>query len=93
MTDYALRYARALKKRPPRKAQEPRTGTGEGGGQGSRVNLAALVARLSPEERVDFEERAGVREYDGGFTRAEAERLAWEDLEKRRGATCLHVNM
>lgn len=84
MTGYAQRYAQALKKRPPRKPQDGRTGAGEGVGKGSPVDLAALVASLSPEERVDFNERAGVREYDGGYPRAEAERLAWEDLEQRR---------
>jgi|FLOH01.1.fsa_nt_gi hypothetical protein len=27
-----------------------------------------------------YEERAAIREYDGGFDRTEAERLAWDDL-------------
>ena len=28
-----------------------------------------------------FEERAAIRQNDGGYTRAEAERLAWDELE------------
>lgn len=27
-----------------------------------------------------FTERAAIREFDGGFARADAERLAWQDL-------------
>ena len=34
---------------------------------------------IDPEE---FEERAAIREYDGGFSREEAERLARQDLEE-----------
>ena len=30
-----------------------------------------------------FEERAAIREYDGGYARAEAERLAWGELQNR----------
>ena len=36
------------------------------------------------DEREFFEERAAVLEYCGGHSRAEAERLAGEELEKRR---------
>lgn len=35
---------------------------------------------MTPEQRERFEERAAIREYEGGFTREEAERLAWEDV-------------
>lgn len=31
-----------------------------------------------------FEERAAIREFDGGYTREEAERLAMEEVTKRR---------
>ena len=34
--------------------------------------------------REAFEERAAIREYDGGFNRKEAERLAIADLERTR---------
>jgi hypothetical protein len=36
------------------------------------------MAKGDPEE---FEERAAIREYDGGFSREEAERLARLDLK------------
>ena len=36
--------------------------------------------------REAFEERAAIREYDGGFNRQEAERLAHDDLRARVGA-------
>lgn len=36
---------------------------------------------MTPEDRKDlFEERAAIREYDGGYTRDEAERLASDDV-------------
>lgn len=38
---------------------------------------------LTDDERDDFHERAGIAEYDGGLTRAEAERMA---VEQVRGA-------
>ena len=36
--------------------------------------------------REAFEERAAIREFDGGFNRKEAERLAHDDLRPRVGA-------
>ena len=36
--------------------------------------------------REAFEERAAIREFDGGFNRKEAERLAHDDLRARVGA-------
>jgi hypothetical protein len=40
-----------------------------------------------PNSQVDwralFEERAGIREFDGGYTRNEAEALAWGEIENR----------
>ena len=40
----------------------------------SRQNSPATI------DREAFEERAAIREYDGGFNRKEAERLAHDDL-------------
>lgn len=34
------------------------------------------------EQKELFEERAGIREFDGGLSREEAERLAHEDVQK-----------
>jgi hypothetical protein len=34
--------------------------------------------------RAAFEERAGILEYDGGYSRHEAERLAQEEINERR---------
>ncbi len=33
----------------------------------------------------DFEERAAIMEYDGGLSREDAERLAWESTRKQFG--------
>lgn len=38
------------------------------------------IAKLTPEQRLEWEERAAIREYDGGYSREESERLALEDL-------------
>lgn len=50
--------------------------------QGVADRMTEGVAAVSPdlEERVaHFEERAAIREYEGGFARAEAERLALDE--------------
>jgi len=39
---------------------------------------------MNPDEKERFEERAAIREYLGGFTREEAERLALEDVRRCR---------
>jgi hypothetical protein len=39
--------------------------------------LIALVGRAKAEH---WSERAAIREYDGGMTRADAERAAWDDV-------------
>lgn len=39
---------------------------------------------LTPDEVLDFGERAGIREYDGGMSRADAEAAALQDIEERR---------
>jgi hypothetical protein len=42
--------------------------------------------RLKADEREDYEERAAILEFDGGFSRDEAERRAFEIiLLKRKG--------
>jgi len=47
---------------------------------GLREGLDELIAGLSEEERAKFEERAGILEYDGGLTKAEAERQALSEI-------------
>ena len=44
--------------------------------------VAAVADRelLSPDKYEEFEERAAIMEYDGGLTREEAERAAWENV-------------
>jgi hypothetical protein len=41
-----------------------------------------VSAPLTPEQarREYWSERAAIREYDGGMTRADAERAAWDDV-------------
>lgn len=45
-----------------------------------------LAARWSEDWRVHWEERAAIREYDGGFDRDEAERLAFDEVRRQREA-------
>ena len=42
--------------------------------------IADLLVRLDPDLRYQFEERAGIMEFDGGLSRDEAEALALVDL-------------
>jgi hypothetical protein len=45
---------------------------------------SAAIAASGPEVWHDlYQERAAIREYDGGYTRSEAELLAWRELECR----------
>lgn len=58
--------------------------------------VADLVERLSPDLREDFEERAGIIEYDAGLPRAHAESLALVSVLSRHpsavsGVTALRV--
>lgn len=39
---------------------------------------------LTEDEREHYEERAAIREFDGGLSREESERLAREDVETHR---------
>ena len=43
-----------------------------------------VTPEIDPFANEAFEERAAIREYDGGFNRKEAERLAIADLERTR---------
>lgn len=56
--------------------QDPKSYVTEGGAGARNLD------DLTPEQRLYFEERAAIREYEGGFSREKAERLAWEDLTK-----------
>ena len=61
--------------------------------EATKVSKAPFVPFVAPEwapvcqistatiDREAFEERAAIREFDGGFNRKEAERLAIADLE------------
>jgi len=58
--------------------------------------VADLVSRLDADMREYFEERAGIRQYDGGLSRELAECLALLDVLKRHplalsGLTVLQV--
>jgi hypothetical protein len=58
--------------------------------------IADLVSRLDADMREYFEERAGIRQYDGGLPREMAECLALLDVAKRHplalsGLTVLQV--
>ena len=48
-------------------------------------DVAAVADRkpLSPDQYEELEERAAIMEYDGGLTREEAERAAWESVGPR----------
>jgi hypothetical protein len=48
--------------------------------------LARQVALLDADQREWFEERCAIREYDGGLPRAQAEHLAWSDLQAHFGS-------
>ena len=77
--DSAERNATAVMAVPARGPREERaTSIGR--------NDSALPAwmRESDDLREAFEERAAIMEYDGGMTRAEAERAAWADILKQR---------
>ncbi len=56
--------------------------------QGVPVPVPYPAAWETDQEAFDFEERAAIREYDGGLPRAAAERLASMDLinHRRRAA-------
>lgn len=47
---------------------------------------AFLIRDLTRDEREYFEERAGILEFCGLLSRQEAERMAYEDIQKIRKA-------
>ena len=49
-----------------------------------RQVVAERLSRLSEDERDWWQERTAILEYDGGYTREAAERLAWQWLDERR---------
>jgi hypothetical protein len=53
--------------------------------QSHSVNLRSAAAEASDPAfwRDLFEERAAIRQFDGGYNRAAAERLAWSELQNR----------
>jgi len=51
---------------------------------GRKAELMPLLAADISEERERFEERAAIAEYDGGLSRAEAERLARAEVHALR---------
>ena len=55
-------------------------GVGTPVGNGVPTGTEGIARTMRAPDWLDyFEERAAIREYEGGFTRAEAERLAWCD--------------
>ena len=62
-----------------------------GGPPVSRPGEASIEA-MCPEARHLFDERAGIKEYDGGMSRAQAETEAWtETALERRGMEAKHA--
>ena len=53
--------------------------------------MRASDPEMTPEElaRDLYEERAAIREYDGGQDRAEAEATAWQEAMRAAGITAL----
>ncbi len=43
----------------------------------SMTRLEQALAKLDRGTREDFDERAGILQFDGGHSREDAERLAW----------------
>lgn len=44
--------------------------------------LRHQIEALDDDAREFFEERAGIHEYDAGYSRSQAEALAWEDVQR-----------
>ena len=65
-----------------------------------REHKAGILAALKvgggdtaaePFDREAFEELAGIAEFDGGLSREDAERLAWQEDDRRRCGQCLNL--
>lgn len=59
--------------------------------EGVRINSADPLPDMTPEElaRDIYEERAAIREHDGGQSRPEAEAAAWQEARRAAGITWL----
>jgi hypothetical protein len=55
------------------------------------LKVGAGDTAAEPFDREAFEERAGIAEFDGGLTREDAERLAWQEDDRRRCGQCLNL--
>jgi len=64
---------------------------GKVGAVGTVGTVRAFDPEMTPEElaRDLYEERAAIREYDGGQDRAEAEAAAWQEAMRAAGITAL----
>ena len=51
--------------------------------EGNHSETSAEIERAAQDWRDMYEERAAHRQYDGGYTRAEAEQLAWGEMQNR----------
>lgn len=73
---------------PPNRPNGSATG---GAGLGGLGTVRASDPEITPEElaRDLFEERAAIREFDGGQDRAMAEREAWAEARRAAGITAL----
>ncbi len=67
--------------RAPLKEPNATNATGQGGGP-DRAGDKPVYA--DDDERMVWEERAAIREFDGGLDRQAAERLAWLDIMSAR---------
>ena len=89
----ALHHAQKCRERPNR-PNRPNRGGSDGAGLGGLGGLGrgrACDPEMTPEElaRDLHEERAAIREHDGGQDRAEAERAAWQEVRHAAGLTWL----
>lgn len=59
---------------------KPETLGGLGSLGGNIVDFAKYYHSLNEEEHNDYEERAGIMEYDGGLSKADAEKQALQNV-------------
>jgi hypothetical protein len=52
--------------------------------RGEKFDVKASVEQMDEDERMDWEERAAIMEYDGGMDREAAERAAYFDVKRQR---------
>src|SRR6056297_206054 len=89
----ALVRARNRAARPNRPNRPNRSASGRAGlgGLGGLGTVRAPDPEMTPEElaRDLYEERAAIREHDGGQSRPEAEAAAWPEARRAAGITSL----